>query len=56
MKNKFGWSYIEGWHVIAEANRIFGYNSWDRQTRTNNCVWTATKGEFYHAAIRPRCV
>jgi DNA recombination protein Rad52 len=43
-------AYVEGWHVIAEANRIFGYDSWDRQTRSNNCVWTATKGEFYHAA------
>jgi len=24
--------YVEGWHVIAEANRIFGYDAWDRQT------------------------
>lgn len=23
-------SYIEGWHAIAEANRIFGYSEWDR--------------------------
>lgn len=23
-------SYIEGWHAIAEANRIFGFDSWDR--------------------------
>ena len=43
-------AYVEGWHVIAEANRIFGYDAWDRRTRTNNCVWTGTKGEFYHAA------
>jgi DNA recombination protein Rad52 len=43
-------AYVEGWHVIAEANRIFGYDAWDRQTRTNNCVWTGTKGEFFHAA------
>ena len=43
-------AYVEGWHVIAEANRIFGHDAWDRRTRTNNCVWTATKGEFYHAA------
>jgi DNA recombination protein Rad52 len=32
-------SYIEGWHVIAEANRIFGYDAWDRQTMTVKCVW-----------------
>lgn len=24
--------YIEGWHAIAEANRIFGPDAWDRQT------------------------
>lgn len=23
-------SYIEGWHAIAEANRIFGFSEWDR--------------------------
>lgn len=22
--------YVEGWHVIAEANRIFGFDAWDR--------------------------
>ena len=25
-------SYVEGWHAIAEANRIFGFDGWDRQT------------------------
>lgn len=25
-------SYIEAWHAIAEANRIFGYEMWDRET------------------------
>lgn len=24
-------SYIEGWHAIAEANRIFGFDAWDRE-------------------------
>ena len=24
--------YVEGWHVIAEANRIFGFDAWDRRT------------------------
>src|SRR4029078_1214284 len=28
-----------GWHAIAEANRIFGYESWDRQTVAPRCVW-----------------
>jgi len=25
-------SYIEGWHAIAEANRIFGHDGWHRET------------------------
>lgn len=25
-------SYIEGWHAIAEANRIFGFDAWNRET------------------------
>ena len=25
-------SYIEGWHAIAEANRIFGFGAWSRET------------------------
>jgi len=25
-------SYIEGWHTIAEANRIFGFDGWTRET------------------------
>ena len=25
-------SYIEGWHVIAEANRIFGFDGWTSET------------------------
>ena len=25
-------SYVEGWHCIAEANRIFGFDSWTRET------------------------
>ncbi len=24
-------SYIEGWHAIAEANRIFGFDGWSRE-------------------------
>lgn len=32
-------SYIEGWHVISEANRIFGFGQWDRQTLSPQCHW-----------------
>jgi DNA repair and recombination protein RAD52 len=31
-------SYIEGWHVIAEANRIFGFDKWTRETLDIKCV------------------
>jgi len=32
-------SYIEGWHVIDEANRVFGFDGWDRETIWSECVW-----------------
>ncbi len=51
-------SYIEGWHVIAEANRIFGFDGWDRQTVATQCVWKGTKqgreGCAYIARVRIR--
>jgi len=31
-------SYIEGWHAIAEANRIFGFDGWHRETVGLTCV------------------
>lgn len=31
---KYG-DYVEGWHVIAEANRIFGFDGWSRETIHN---------------------
>jgi DNA recombination protein Rad52 len=31
-------SYIEGWHTIAEANRIFGFHGWNRETLELRCV------------------
>lgn len=38
-------SYIESWHAIAEANRIFGHLSWDRQTYNMNMVQCEQKGD-----------
>ena len=43
-------SYLEGWHVISEANRIFGFDGWDRETVASNCVYTKQVGERYCAA------
>jgi DNA repair and recombination protein RAD52 len=31
-RNPKGFDYVEGWHAIAEANRIFGFASWNRET------------------------
>jgi DNA recombination protein Rad52 len=31
-------SYIEGWRVIDEANRIFGFDGWTRETVDVKCV------------------
>jgi hypothetical protein len=42
--------YIEGWHAIAEANRIFGFDAWDRRTLATRCVWTGTDHVYYLAA------
>jgi DNA recombination protein Rad52 len=31
-------SYVEGWAVISEANRIFGFDNWTRETIDIKCV------------------
>ena len=31
-------SYIEGWYAISEANRIFGFDGWSRETMESRCV------------------
>ena len=54
-------SYVEGWRMVAEANRIFGFDGWDRETvevrllregegldGDGNRVWTAA----YMAKVR----
>jgi DNA recombination protein Rad52 len=35
--------YLEGWKVIAEANRIFGFDGWQRQTIAVRCVAQAER-------------
>jgi hypothetical protein len=40
-------SYIEGGHAITEANRIFGFDGWDRETVDSRCVITReNRGTF----------
>ena len=49
-------SYIEGWYAISEANRIFGYDGWNRETLESRCVLAReNRGSFlaiYVARVR----
>jgi hypothetical protein len=49
-------SYIEGWYVISEANRIFGFDAWNRETVDSRCVLAReNRGSFlavYIAKVR----
>jgi DNA recombination protein Rad52 len=51
-------AYVEGWHAIAEANRIFGFDAWDRETIQIKCVWEGTHTDreacTYMARVRIR--
>ncbi|HET7190296.1 MAG TPA: Rad52/Rad22 family DNA repair protein, partial [Pseudolabrys sp.] len=31
-------SYIEGWYAVSQANRIFGFDGWSRETLEARCV------------------
>src|SRR6187200_1169255 len=49
-------SYIEGWLAISEANRIFGFDGWSRETVESRCVLAReNRGAFtavYTAKVR----
>jgi DNA recombination protein Rad52 len=49
-------SYLEGWYVISEANRIFGFDGWSRETLESRCVLAReNRGSFmavYVARVR----
>lgn len=46
--------YLEGWRVVAEANRIFGFEAWDRETVSSECVWRTQVEDRYAAAYLTR--
>ena len=49
-------SYVEEWHAIAEANRIFGFDAWDRRTvLTALRVERVKAGRFTQPPTPPRC-
>ena len=49
-------SYIEGWYAISQANRIFGFDGWNRETIDSKCVLAReNRGTFlaiYVARVR----
>ena len=49
-------TYIEGWYAISEANRIFGFDGWNRETLDPRCVLAReNRGSFmavYTAKVR----
>ena len=49
-------SYVEGWFAIAEANRIFGFDGWDRETVETKCIRAGeARGSYntlYSARVR----
>ena len=49
-------SYLEGWYAISEANRIFDFDGWSRETVESKCVLTReNRGTFlavYTARVR----
>ena len=49
-------SYLEGWYMISEANRIFGFDGWSRETLDTRCVLAReSRGNFlviYVARVR----
>ena len=47
--------YVEGWHVIAEANRIFGYDAWDRRTLQATACGAGNPAPITAQPTPPRC-
>ena len=45
-------AYVEGYHVIAEANRIFGFGGWSSETIETTCVQNEPKAVSYIAKVR----
>jgi hypothetical protein len=49
-------SYVEGWYALSEANRIFGFDGWNRETLESRCVLAReNRGNFiavYIAKVR----
>ena len=44
-------SYIEAWHAIDQANRVFGFDGWDRETIWAERVWTLESSRYPQALL-----
>ena len=47
-------TYLEGWYVISEANRIFGFDGWSRETVESECVLARENRGTYLAVYTAR--
>lgn len=43
VKERDGLAYIEGWHAINEANRIFGFGNWSGTVVSLECIGEESK-------------
>lgn len=44
-------TYIEGCHAMAEANCIFGYDAWNRETVESKCVLSRENRGSAHVTV-----
>ena len=47
-------TYLEGWYAITEANRIFGFDGWSRETIESKCILAREKGGTFLAVYAAR--
>ena len=47
-------TYLEGWYVISEANRIFGFDGWSGETIESKCVLARENRGTYLAVYTAR--
>lgn len=47
-------AYLEGWHVIKEANRVFGFDGWDRRTLALEQVQVLRRDPHWHATYQAK--
>ena len=48
----FQLAYVEGWHVLDEANRIFGFDGWSCETLETTCIRAEPREVTYIARVR----